>query len=467
MKELDNIEGIFFLGIGGIGMSALARYFLAGRFTVCGYDRSRTPLTSALEEEGCNITYEDKLDTLPALFDEPVERDKVLIIYTPAIPKESLLLNFFTDRGYAIYKRSEILGLISRGTDTLAVAGTHGKTTVSTMAAHLLTASKIGCSAFLGGISKNYNTNLLLGTGRVTVMEADEFDRSFLTLSPLTAVVTAIDPDHLDIYGTPEAMVGAYSEFCHKVRRGGTLIIEENIISSLSLPTDVTGYTYGFGENASFRVENIEKGDGFYRFDIKTPGERISNIRLLLPGLVNILNATAAAAAATVSGVTPDEIRNGLLLYQGVQRRFDIRFASEDLIYIDDYAHHPGEINALISAVRDFWPGRSITGIFQPHLYTRTRDFARGFAESLDRLDEVILLTLYPAREKPIEGISSEMIAALMKNNNVRVVTREQLPEVAEKAVKGVGTRVLLTIGAGDIDRFVEPITRMLKERKG
>jgi len=433
MKELDNIEGIFFLGIGGIGMSALARYFLAGRFTVCGYDRSRTPLTSALEEEGCNIIYEDNLDKLPALFDEPVERDKVLIIYTPAIPKDSLLLNFFTDRGYAIYKRSEILGLISRGTDTLAVAGTHGKTTVSTMAAHLLTASKIGCSAFLGGISRNYNTNLLLGTGRVTVMEADEFDRSFLTLSPLTAVVTAIDPDHLDIYGTPEAMVGAYSEFCHKVRRGGTLIIEENIISSLSLPADVTVYTYGFGENASFRVENIEKGDGFYRFDIRLPagttpadktpqgkaqqdtitsaspaGNRISNIRLLLPGLVNILNATAAAAAATVSGVTPDEIRNGLLLYQGVQRRFDVRFASEDLIYIDDYAHHPGEINALISAVRDFWPGRSITGIFQPHLFTRTRDFARGFAEALDRLDEVILLTLYPAREKPIEGVSSE-----------------------------------------------------------
>ncbi len=468
MKELDNIEGIYFLGIGGIGMSALARYFLADRFTVCGYDRSRTPLTSALEEEGCNITYDDNLETLPALFDEPVERDKVLIIYTPAIPKESVLLNFFTDKGYAIYKRSEILGLISRGTDTVAVAGTHGKTTVSTMAAHLLTASKIGCSAFLGGISKNYNTNLLLGTGRVTVMEADEFDRSFLTLSPLTAVVTAIDPDHLDIYGTPEAMVRAYSEFCHKVRRGGTLIVEENILSSLRLPADVTVFTYGFGAKASFRAENIEKGDGFYRFDIKTPGDatpdhKISNIRLLLPGRVNILNATAAAAAATVSGVTPDEIRNGLLLYQGVQRRFDVRFISEDLIYIDDYAHHPGEINALISAVRDFWPGRSITGIFQPHLYTRTRDFAQGFAEALDRLDEVILLTLYPAREKPIEGVSSEMIAALMKNRNVKVVTREQLPAAAEKTVKGV----LLTIGAGDIDRFVEPITQMLKERKG
>lgn len=467
MKEFDNIEGIFFLGIGGIGMSALARYFLAGRFTVCGYDRSRTPLTAALEEEGCNITYDDKLETLPALFDEPVERDKVMVVYTPAIPKESILLNFFTDRGYAIYKRSEILGFISGGTDTVAVAGTHGKTTVSTMAAHLLTASKVGCSAFLGGISRNYNTNLLLGTGRITVMEADEFDRSFLTLSPLTAVVTAIDPDHLDIYGTPEAMVGAYSEFCHKVRSGGTLIIEENIISSLNLPADVTVFTYGFGENASFRAENIEKGDGFYRFDIKTPGERISNIKLLLPGQVNILNATAAAAAATVSGVTPDEIRNGLLLYQGVQRRFDVRFVSEDLVYIDDYAHHPGEINALISAVRDFWPGRSITGIFQPHLYTRTRDFAEGFAEALDRLDEVILLTLYPAREKPIEGVSADMISSLMKNRNVKVVTREQLPAAAEKAAKGKGPRVLLTIGAGDIDRFVEPITRMLKERKG
>ena len=463
MSEFDNIEGIYFLGIGGIGMSALARYFLAGRFTVCGYDRSRTPLTVALEQEGCNITYEDDLATLPALFDEPVERDKVMIIYTPAIPMESTLLNFFRDKGYSIYKRSEILGLISRGTDTIAVAGTHGKTTVSTITAHLLTSSKTRCSAFLGGISRNYNTNLLLGESRFTVMEADEFDRSFLTLSPLTAIVTAIDPDHLDIYGTPEAMVEAYSEFCHRVRHGGNLIIEENIISSLSLPADVTLFTYGFGEKASFRAVNIEKGDGFYRFDIITPGEKISNIRLLLPGQINILNATAAAAAATISGVTPAEIRNGLFLYQGVVRRFDVRFTSEELIYIDDYAHHPGEINALVSAVRDFYPGRRITGIFQPHLYSRTRDFAEGFADALDRLDEIILLTLYPAREKPVEGVSSDMIAALMKNRNVKVVTREELLPAAEKTVKGI----LLTIGAGDIDRFVEPIVQMLKKRKG
>ncbi|HUW93575.1 MAG TPA: UDP-N-acetylmuramate--L-alanine ligase [Bacteroidales bacterium] len=463
MTEFDNIEGIYFLGIGGIGMSALARYFLAGRFSVCGYDRSRTPLTIALEEEGCNITYEDDLATLPALFDEPVQRDKVMVIYTPAVPKDSVLLNFFTDRGYSIYKRSEILGFISRGTDTIAVAGTHGKTTVSTMTAHLLTASQVGCSAFLGGISRNYNTNLLLGKSQFTVMEADEFDRSFLTLSPRIAIVTAIDPDHLDIYGTPEAMVGAYSEFCHKVHRGGTLITEENITASLSLPADVTLYTYGFGEKASFRAENIEKGDGFYTFDIITPGEKISNIRLLLPGQVNILNATAAAAVAILSGVTPAEIRNGLFLYQGVQRRFDVRYASEDLIYMDDYAHHPGEINALVSAVRDFYPGRPITGIFQPHLYTRTRDFAEEFAEALDRLDEVLLLTLYPAREKPIEGVSSDMIAAMMKNRNVRVVTRDELLPAADKTLKGI----LLTIGAGDIDRFVEPIIQMLKKRKG
>ncbi|MBE0666683.1 MAG: UDP-N-acetylmuramate--L-alanine ligase, partial [Bacteroidales bacterium] len=376
---------------------------------------------------------------------------------------ESVLLNFFIEKGFAIYKRSEILGFISRETDTIAVAGTHGKTTVSTMAAHLLTASSVGCSAFLGGISRNYNTNLLLGQGRYTVMEADEFDRSFLTLSPQIAVVTAIDPDHLDIYGTPGAMVEAYSQFCHKVRRGGTLIINEDIISALSLPEAVTVHTYGFGEGASFRAENIEMGDGFYKFDIITPGETITGIRLLLPGRINILNATVAVAAATLAGVTPAEIRNGLLLYRGVLRRFDVRFTSSDLVYIDDYAHHPAELNALISAVHDFYPGRPVTGIFQPHLYSRTRDFAEGFAKALDRLDRTLLLPLYPAREKPMEGVSSYMIAALMENRNVKVVPGGELLTAVEETVKGV----LLTIGAGDIDRFVEPLTAMLKTRTG
>ncbi len=461
MRGLTNIEGIYFLGIGGIGMSALARYFLSMGYVVSGYDRTSTALTERLEEEGCSIVYEDDTDALPELFADPTERNSVLVVFTPAIPKESLILKYFTDNDYSLYKRSEILGLISDETDAIAVAGTHGKTTVSTMIAHILTSSDIKCSAFLGGISKNYDTNLLLAESRFTVMEADEFDRSFLHLSPLISVVTAIDPDHLDIYGTAEAMVSAYSEFCHRTREGGTLILNEVIIGSLSLPSDVTVYSYGTGEHASLRAASIAREEGFYRFDLITPGEPVNDIILPLPGMVNILNATAAAAAAWCAGADGDSIRGALHTYRGVSRRFDVRYAGKEITYVDDYAHHPQEINALVSAVRDFWPGRHITGIFQPHLYTRTRDFADGFAKALDGLDEVLLLPLYPAREKPIEGVSSEMIAGLMKNSNVKVVKREELLP----ALAGVKKGLLLTIGAGDIDRFIEPITKMLNER--
>ena len=292
-------------------------------------------------------------------------------------------------------------------------------------------------------------------------MEADEFDRSFHHLSPQIAVVTAIDPDHLDIYGTAEAMIEAYNIFCSKIKRGGTLILNENIVSSINVPHGVTVYTYGLDKTASFHAENIVRGEGFYLFDIITPGEKIENIRLLLPGMVNILNATAAAAAAFSAGALPDEISHALFLYKGVQRRFDLRLNLPQVTYIDDYAHHPEEINALISAVRDFYPGRRVTGIFQPHLYSRTRDFAAGFAAALDRLDEVLLLTLYPAREKPIAGVSSQMIASLMKNKNVRVVTKEELLPSLETTAGGI----ILTIGAGDIDRFVDPITELLKKR--
>jgi len=461
MRGMADIEGIYFIGIGGIGMSALARYFLAAGYVICGYDRTESQLTDALQDEGCDILFEDSIDSLPVLFSDPAGRNRVIIIYTPAIPAESILLNYFRDNGYTIYKRSEILGLISRETDAIAIAGTHGKTTVSTMTAHILTTSTVNCSAFLGGISKNYDTNLLLAESRFTVMEADEFDRSFLQLSPLISVVTAIDPDHLDIYGTAELMVKAYSDFCHRVRTGGTLILHESIITSLELPDSATVYSYGTGEQASFRASEIKREEGCYRFDLITPGETVQDICLRLPGMVNILNATAAAAAAWCAGIDSDDIRKALFSYQGVRRRFDIRYAGREITYVDDYAHHPQEINALVSAVRDFWPGRHVTGIFQPHLYTRTRDFAAGFAAALDRLDEVMLLTLYPAREKPIPGVSSDMIAGMMKNKNVKVVTREELLP----ALATVNRGLLLTIGAGDIDRFIEPITEMLKER--
>jgi len=463
MRGLTNIEGIYFLGIGGIGMSALARYFLSQGFIIAGYDRTESPLTDSLADEGCAVTYEDNIDSLPVLFSEPSESDRVLIVYTPAIPKENILLNYFRNNGYSIYKRAEILGIISRDTDAIAVAGTHGKTTVSTMTAHILSVSPVGCSAFLGGISKNYDTNLLLSESRYTVMEADEFDRSFLHLSPLISVVTAIDPDHLDIYGTAENMVEAYGEFCHHVRPGGTLILNEKIASSLSLPSDATIHTYGTGDGASFRATDIRKEEGSYTFDIITPAGTVNDVRLRVPGMVNILNSTAAVAAAWCAGVTADDIREALWSYEGVRRRFDIRYSGREITYVDDYAHHPQEINALVSAVRDFWPGKHVTGIFQPHLYSRTRDFAEGFAEALDRLDEILLLTLYPARENPIPGVSSDMIAGLMKNRNVKVVTREELLI----ALRDIKNGLLLTVGAGDIDRFIEPITVMLKERNG
>jgi UDP-N-acetylmuramate--alanine ligase len=461
MKGMTNIEGIYFVGIGGIGMSALARYFMSQGYTVCGYDRTESPLTDALDDEGCGIVFNDSTDSLPTLFSDPGRRQKVLVVWTPAVPRENRILTFFRENGYTIYKRAEILGMISCETDAIAVAGTHGKTTVSTMIAHILSSSATGCSAFLGGISKNYDTNLLLDESRYTVMEADEFDRSFLHLSPLIAVVTSIDADHLDIYGTAEAMVGAYGEFCHRVRGSGTLIINEEIISRLSLPDDATAYSYGTGEGSSFRAVDIVRGEGYYSFSLVTPERPVENLRLHVPGMVNILNATAAAAAAWCAGASDGEIRDALATYQGVRRRFDVRYKGKDIIYLDDYAHHPQEINALVSAVRDFWPGRKVTGIFQPHLYSRTRDFAEGFAAALDRLDEVLLLTLYPARENPIPGVSSDMIAEKMKNRSVRVVTREELLPALDTVREGL----LLTIGAGDIDRFIEPITEKLKER--
>lgn len=462
MRGLTNIEGIYFLGIGGIGMSALARWFLSQGYVVAGYDRTESMLTKALADEGCVITYDDSRDSLPQLFSVPEENNRVLVVYTPAIPAESPLLNFFRDHGYDIYKRAEVLGSVSEETDAVAVAGTHGKTTVSTMTAHLLYSSPIGCSAFLGGISKNHNSNLLLSESRYTVMEADEYDRSFLHLSPLISVVTAIDADHLDIYGTPTSMVEAYSQFCHRIRPGGTLILNENVISGLVLPDDAVVYTYGTGEKAHFRAQDIVREDEGYSFSITTPQGTISGLRLHMPGMVNILNATAATAAAWCAGVRPDDIRRALHSFSGVRRRFDVRYRGSEIIYLDDYAHHPQEIDALVSAVRDFWPGRRITGIFQPHLYSRTRDFAAGFATALDRLDQVILMPVYPARELPLPGASSESLATMMKNPNVRVVTKEELLPALEEIREGM----LLTIGAGDIDRFVEPITDMLKARE-
>jgi UDP-N-acetylmuramate--alanine ligase len=462
MIEFKNIEGIYFVGIGGIGMSALALYFAKGGYTIAGYDRSESSVTFSLIENHCTVAYEDDLSMLPDLFRKSSNIDKVIIVYTPAIPVENKILSFFRGNGYQIFKRSELLGEISLNTDTLAVAGTHGKTTVSTMIAHLLKQSHVDCSAFLGGISKNYDSNLLLGDSRYTVMEADEFDRSFHKLKPLMAVVTALDADHLDIYGDQATMIAAYNEFCDKIRYGGTLIVNNRIRNEIVVPERVTCFTYGLDFDADFRSFDINRCKDYYRFNIKTPSTTIEDLHFAFPGIINIENFTAAIAVALMCGVTEQEIRKAVLLFQGVKRRFDIRINLPGLAFVDDYAHHPEEIRACITCVKEFFNGRKITGIFQPHLFSRTRDHAGGFAAILDELDEVILLPIYPAREKPIEGVTSGLIFNKMRSGNKRLMTKEDIPGRLDTNKLDV----LLTIGAGDIDTLVAPIEEKLKRER-
>jgi UDP-N-acetylmuramate--alanine ligase len=457
MIDFKNIEGLYFVGIGGIGMSALALYFAKGGYTIGGYDRSESKITLSLIDNGCSITYNDDLSCLPDLFKNTSEKSRVIIVYTPAIPADSKILSFFRSNGYLIYKRSEILGEISQHTDTLAVAGTHGKTTVSTMTAHLLKQSHVDCSAFLGGISKNYDSNLLLGESRFTVMEADEFDRSFHRLSPLIAVVTSLDADHLDIYGDHRTMISAYNEFCGKIRQGGDLIVNKKILKDIIVPEGVTCHTYGLDKDADFRSY-------YYSFTYKSPSTTIEDLHFAFPGIINIENFTAAIAVALMCGVTEQEIRKAVLLFQGVRRRFDIRINVPGLAFVDDYAHHPEEIRACITCVKEYFSGRKVTGIFQPHLFSRTRDHAEGFASILDELDETVLLPVYPAREKPIEGVSSEMIYEKMKSANKRLLKKSDIPGLLDSSE----IDVLLTIGAGDIDSLVAPIEdKLRRERVG
>jgi UDP-N-acetylmuramate--alanine ligase len=463
MIDFKNTEGICFVGIGGIGMSALALYFSKGGYTIAGYDRSESKISISLVEAGCEITYDDDPKNLPELFSNGLNKCKVIVVYTPAIPAENHILSWFRDNGYRLYKRSEILGEISLHTDTLAVAGTHGKTTVSTMIAHLLKQSHIDCSAFLGGISKNYESNLLLGESRYTVMEADEFDRSFHRLSPLMAVITSLDADHLDIYGDQQTMVEAYNVFCGKIRKGGTLVVNRKIRNQIIVPEGVKCFTYGIDAEADFRAENIRHENEYYIFNMVTPSGEIRDLHFAFPGIINIENFAAAIAISLMCGVTETEIRKAVLLFQGVRRRFDIRINQPGLTYIDDYAHHPEEIRACILSIKEYFRGRKITGIFQPHLFSRTRDHAEGFAGILDELDETILLPIYPAREKPIEGVASEMILDKMKSGKKSLLRKEDIPGRLD--IRNLD--VLVTIGAGDIDMLVKPIEeRLKKERK-
>lgn len=458
--NLDKIHNVYFLGIGGIGMSAIARYFNAKGKSVSGYDKTHTPLTDELQAEGISIHFDDTLEAIPSHVRNQTE--EVLIVMTPAVPATHNGLNFFRNNGFAIKKRSEVLGLLTQQSYTVAVAGTHGKTTTSSMIAHILRDSGIDCTAFLGGITKNYNSNLLLPTknnqesSNVVVVEADEYDRSFLTLHPDLAVITSMDADHLDIYGDKSFLEESFRLFANQVKAGGTLIAKQG----LPLNND-KAISYSIKEQAEFKAENIRVEKQYYTFDLVGPSITLKNLQLGLPGTHNVENAVAAVAVALKMGISGDNIKKALASFTGVKRRFDYQVRTEQLVYIDDYAHHPEELKACINSVKEMFPEKKITGIFQPHLFTRTRDFADGFSESLSLLDELLLMEIYPARELPIEGVNSAMLLEKMSLKNKMICANEELLKEVEKR----DIEVLLTLGAGDIDQFVEPLKKMLIEK--
>lgn len=455
--NIETIQSVYFVGAGGIGMSALIRYFLSKGKAVAGYDRTPSELTERLIAEGAQIHYEENADLIPEAFKE---KEKTLVVYTPAVPQEHAELAYFRENGFEIYKRSQVLGMITRSSKGLCVAGTHGKTTTSTMAAHLLHQSHVGCNAFLGGISKNYGSNLLLSaTSPYTVIEADEFDRSFHWLSPWMSVITATDPDHLDIYGTKEAYLESFRHYTTLIRPGGALILHKGLEMQPDVQPGVTIYSYSRTEG-DFHAENIRIGGGEIYIDFVAPDTRIDNIQLGVPVSINIENGVAAMALAHLSGATDEEIRQGMASFRGVDRRFDFKLKNDRIVFLSDYAHHPAEIAQSVKSIRELYQDRRITAIFQPHLYTRTRDFYREFADSLSLLDEVILTEIYPAREQPIPGVTSRLIYDQLRPGIEKCICpkEEVLELLARKEVE-----VLIVLGAGDLDNYVPQITELLK----
>ena len=457
--DANNIESVYFIGAGGIGMSALVRYFLSKGKKVAGYDRTPSELTEKLIEEGANIHYDDNVELIPSDFCNP---QTTLVVYTPAIPDTHSELSYFRKNGYSIQKRAQVLGVLTQTEKGLCVAGTHGKTTTSTMTAHLLHQSTIGCNAFLGGISKNYNTNLLLSAdSEYVVIEADEFDRSFHWLSPFASVITATDADHLDIYGTEEAYLESFSHYTSLIRPGGALIVRKGITLNPRLQDGVTLYNYSKDEG-DFHAENIRIGNGEIFFDYISPLGNIDNIQLGVPIAINIENGIAAMALAQLSGVSNEEIKKAMATFRGVDRRFDFKIKNEKVVFLSDYAHHPEEIKQSILSMRALYTDKKLTAVFQPHLYTRTRDFYQEFADSLSLLDEVILTEIYPAREEPIPGISSELIYNHLRPDMEKCICKkENLIETLSKK----DIEVLITLGAGDIDNYVPQICELLNKR--
>ncbi|MBL7946484.1 MAG: UDP-N-acetylmuramate--L-alanine ligase [Flavobacteriales bacterium] len=456
---MNSLKGnkLYFIGVGGIGMSGLARYFRRRGAEVAGYDRTPSELTNQLQSEGIDVQFNEDVRMIPAEFREAPPAE-VMVVRTPAVPVSSPLLKYWEDRGARILKRADVLGMVTEDKRTVAVAGTHGKTTVSTMIAHLLTVGKVRCNAFLGGIAANYGTNVLLNDDAVVnVVEADEYDRSFLKLCPSESVITAMDPDHLDIYGTPEAMFDAYTQFA--ILCDGPVLVHERIAHHFKERAQVT--TYALGSNGVPRAENLRVVNGAYEFDLHAEGIVLEGLRLGMPGRHNVENAIAASTVALRLGVTPELLRAGLASFRGVSRRFETRIAGPRVVFIDDYAHHPKELDACIASVREMYPGKRITGIFQPHLFTRTRDLADDFGKSLAALDELLLLDIYPAREEPIVGVTSQwLLTKVPLDAKVCVSKEELLKEFQQRPVE-----VVVTLGAGDIDRLVPQIERLLNER--
>lgn len=457
--NLEQIKNIYFVGIGGIGMSALARYFKSLGKNVAGYDKTETALTKELVKEGILIHYNDCVLDIP---EEYRNKDNTLIINTPAVPKDHQEFTYFRENGFEVKKRAEVLGIISNTKDVLAIAGTHGKTTTSTIVSHLLKNSEIECSAFLGGISLNYHTNLLLSQkSNYVVVEADEFDRSFLHLHPKAAIVTSMDADHLDIYGNYEEYKKAFHEFIGQIKNDGFLVVKKGLDIGTISP-DLKVFTYSLNEKADFCASNIRVIEGWYNFDIETPVGTMYNMKLGFPGLLNVENAIAASTMSILLGMKQTDIRKALESFKGVKRRFEYHIKTDNLVMIDDYGHHPEELRYTIESVKALYKGKRITGIFQPHLFSRTNDLMEDFASSLSLLDEVILLDIYPAREKPIPGVTSEKLLSKVTSTNKHCCNKNDLVKFLKEQPM---PEVLIMMGAGDIENSIAPIKKMLEER--
>ncbi|WP_294743086.1 UDP-N-acetylmuramate--L-alanine ligase [uncultured Prevotella sp.] len=457
--ELKDIKAVYFIGAGGIGMSALVRYFIHSGLVVAGYDKTPSELTRRLEKEGALIHYEENIDEIPHLCKNPKH---CLVVYTPAIPAEHKELQYFRDNGFEIQKRAQVLGTLTRQKKGLCVAGTHGKTTTSSMCAHIMHQSHLDCNAFLGGITKNYGTNYIVSDSNYVVIEADEFDRSFHWLSPWMTVITSTDPDHLDIYGTKEAYLESFRHYTELIQPGGALIIHRDLEMKEHLQEGVRRFDYALTEG-DFHAENIKIENGEITFDFISPIENVRNVQLGQPIPINIENGIAAMAMAQLAGCTAEELRCGIKTYGGVDRRFDFKIKTPNLVFLSDYAHHPKEIYQSARSIRELYKDRHITAIFQPHLYTRTRDFYQDFADALSQLDEVILTEIYPAREQPIEGVTSKLIFdRLAPNVEKQLVNKDDVLQL----VKSRSFDVLIVLGAGDLDNQVPQIARILNSKK-